>query len=60
MRCVLGFDIYYYRVMHAQTKFSAQLFYQIPMNLICNDRYMDNHVTAVKGVQITIRIKIIW
>ena len=21
MRCVLGFDIYYYRVMHAQTKF---------------------------------------
>ena len=59
MRCVLGFDIYYYRVMHAQTKFSAQLFYQIPMNLICNDRYMDNNVTAVKGV-ITNRIKIIW
>lgn len=49
MHCVLGFDIYYYRVMHAQSKFSA----------ICNDRYMDNHVTAVKGVQITIRIKII-
>ena len=44
--------------MHAQTKFSAQLFYQIPMNLICNDRYKDNHVTAVKGV-ITNRIKTI-
>ena len=58
MHCVLGFDIYYYRVMHAQTKFSAQLFYQIPMNSICDDRNMDNHVTAVKGV-ITNRIKII-
>ena len=58
MHCVLGFDIYYYRVMHAQTKFSAQLFYQIPMNSICNDRYMDNHATAAKGV-ITNRIKII-
>ena len=57
MRCVLGFDIYYYRVMHAQTKFSTQLFYQILMNLICNDRYMDNHMTVVKGV-VTNRIKI--
>lgn len=57
MRCVLGFDIYYYRVMHAQTKFSAQLLNQILMNLICNDRYMDNHMTAVKGV-VTNRIKI--
>ena len=36
----------------------AQLFYQIPMNLICDDRNMDNHVTAVKAV-ITNRIKII-
>ena len=57
MHCVLGFHIYYYKVMHAQTKFSAQLLYQILMNLICNDRYMDNHMTAVKGV-VTNRIKI--